>query len=293
LLREELNQLEGKAREGLAEAAASLKSGALEVKDSIKEDLRAAFTDAKQSLRAATVGRVEALATTLGDKMNDTKVTLIETVRANPIPAAMIGAGIVWMLMNRSRSARTGPRPSTSADVATRATEPREDGALEVEQRVSQVAHQAMDQAKSALHSASGAVGAAVHDLAGAAGRAATQAGARVKTIAQGVGSAAGQVYSRAASGAHTGLEKVNQGYSNALQENPLLLAGAALAIGAIVGFALPRTGREDALLGPARDTLLRRAGQTAQQAASSLANLAEDAMESAAPRSAKEPARA
>ena len=38
--------------------------------------------------------------------MNDTRDTLVDTVRRNPIPAALAGIGIAWLLMNRSSSNR-------------------------------------------------------------------------------------------------------------------------------------------------------------------------------------------
>ena len=41
--------------------------------------------------------------------MNDTRESLVETIRQNPIPAAFAGIGIAWLLMNRSSRQRRGP----------------------------------------------------------------------------------------------------------------------------------------------------------------------------------------
>jgi hypothetical protein len=69
--------------------------------------------DAKQTVRDATVGKVEEMANTVADTasgfVGDARSTaqdagegFLETVKRNPIPAAMAGIGIGWLLMNRS-----------------------------------------------------------------------------------------------------------------------------------------------------------------------------------------------
>jgi hypothetical protein len=279
-LREEMTVLEGRAKQGLSEAGTALKHGLLEVKESIKTDLREAYTEAKQSFRAATVGRALNLATTIGETMT--------------------GAGIVWMVISRTRARRIR---SEDIIAETADGDAAQDGSLGAADRpvskVSEAISHTSDVVNSALHKATSAVGAAVQGLTDAAGSAATQAGTKAKAIAQSAGETAsriagqaGQAYQRASEGTRAGIERINQGYANTLQENPLFIAGAALAIGAILGFAFPRSGREDRLLGPSRDRLLRRAGQSAQELASSLAGRAEEAIENAT-RSAKDAARA
>jgi ElaB/YqjD/DUF883 family membrane-anchored ribosome-binding protein len=66
------------------------------------------------------------------------------------------------------------------------------------------------------------------------------------------------------------------------LRENPLTVGTVALAAGAIVGLSLPRTQTEDAWMGEARDTLVERAQETAQQAVEKVSDVAEQVQESA-----------
>jgi hypothetical protein len=66
------------------------------------------------------------------------------------------------------------------------------------------------------------------------------------------------------------------------LRENPLTVGTVALAAGAIVGLGLPRTRTEDAWMGEARDTLVERAQETAQQAVERVGEVAEQVQQSA-----------
>jgi hypothetical protein len=59
-------------------------------------------------------------------------------------------------------------------------------------------------------------------------------------------------------------------------------LGAVALAAGAVVGYSLPRTDREDALLGGLRDQVLHGASDLAHDAATSLHHLTEQAGDTA-----------
>jgi len=56
--------------------------------------------------------------------------------------------------------------------------------------------------------------------------------------------------------------------YERMLDENPLAVGAAALALGVAVGMALPSTPHEDRMLGPARDRLMDQAQEVAQDTA-------------------------
>jgi ElaB/YqjD/DUF883 family membrane-anchored ribosome-binding protein len=67
------------------------------------------------------------------------------------------------------------------------------------------------------------------------------------------------------------------------LRENPLTVGTVALAAGAAIGLGLPRTRTEDAWMGEARDTLVERAQETAQQAVEKVGEVAGQVQQSAA----------
>src|SRR5688572_10976855 len=57
---------------------------------------------AKDSIREATIGKVEEMADTARRKANSWTSSLTETIKQNPVPAAMIGIGLGWLLMKGS-----------------------------------------------------------------------------------------------------------------------------------------------------------------------------------------------
>jgi hypothetical protein len=85
--------------------------------DAIQEKLNPQhlIQEAKDTVRDATVGKVKDMMTSATDKaadlaldVQDGALEAVDYVKQNPLPAALIGAGIAWLLM-RTSSGRTGP----------------------------------------------------------------------------------------------------------------------------------------------------------------------------------------
>lgn len=288
LLKEGLNDAEEKVRRGLSDA-----------KQAVKQDVSEAVSNAKSAVRAATLGKVEDLATDIGDKMNQTRETLVETVRNNPLPAAVMGVGLVWLLMNRSKSVGSGGsyRSGGGYDDGRSSygggggggrflDEAREragnmasgvgDAVGRAKSAVSGAAHQVSDAATRGIHDASDAAGSALHGVTETASQLAHRASDTASHWAEGAGDTASSL----AQGAKRSAIRAEQSLESTMRENPMAVGAAALAIGAVVGFSLPRTEREDALMGGTRDQMLRKAGEAAHDAASSVSHLAENALE-------------
>ena len=81
--------------------------------------------------------------------------------------------------------------------------------------------------------------------------------------------------------GAASQARRVERGLEQTLKTNPLALGAVALAVGAAVGYSLPRTERENALMGEARDHLLDGASHLAHDASQSLFQIASEAGDS------------
>src|SRR3712207_2869243 len=62
----------------------------------------------KENIRDATIGRVETMATNAVERVNETRRTFANTVRENPIPAAMVGIGLGWLIFNQRRQQQGG-----------------------------------------------------------------------------------------------------------------------------------------------------------------------------------------
>src|SRR3954447_21893141 len=82
------------------------KEAAREAVEEAKEAVRGALLEAKENVREATIGRVETMVRNVSDSAYETREGLMDTVRSNPIPAALVGIGLSWLWMNR-RSAST------------------------------------------------------------------------------------------------------------------------------------------------------------------------------------------
>lgn len=64
------------------------------------------------------------------------------------------------------------------------------------------------------------------------------------------------------------------------IEENPLAVAAGAGAIGLALGLLLPHTRQEDRVMGPARDQLLDRAGETIERVQEAAAEAAQEVTE-------------
>lgn len=73
---------------------------------------------------------------------------------------------------------------------------------------------------------------------------------------------------------------QTGQQLQRSLEDNPLVFGGVALAIGALIGMALPATRRENEMLGPWRDEVM----QSAQEVASDVVERAQHVVEEVRP---------
>lgn len=58
----------------------------------------------KDSVREATIGRVQYMASNTRERITETGRGLAQTIRDNPVPAALAATGISWLLFNRERA---------------------------------------------------------------------------------------------------------------------------------------------------------------------------------------------
>ena len=69
----------------------------------------------KESVREATIGRVQHMASNTRDKIAETGRGFAQTIRENPLPAAMAAAGIGWLLIS-NRDQRPVTRRFTNGE---------------------------------------------------------------------------------------------------------------------------------------------------------------------------------
>ena len=241
---------------------AEVKAEIAEAKAKVKEEL----IEAKAALRGATIGKVETMVQNAQDTVKDTGRSIVATIRANPVPAALAGIGLAWLLMNR-QGARSGGRRMVRGS---------RNGGLAHEQiRVSGYDEQgASHDGQGALSGAMGQVGDKASDVAHAiqrkAAETAHQAGELVHDAQGSISAAtreAGQAVEQFAHETQARARRIERRVSQAYRENPLAIAAAVLAAGTAVGLMIPATHREDAIMGGARDQVVGKAQEVAQGA--------------------------
>jgi ElaB/YqjD/DUF883 family membrane-anchored ribosome-binding protein len=205
---------------------------------------------AGDAVREATVGRLESkvndVTTTASDFVSSASETvqqtgggIVETIRRNPVPAALAGIGIGWLVINRgqgemrSTSWRANRRPLRSgweaADDGWRRTDrgPLDDVGDTIERRA---------------RGASAALDDATSDARQAIGETVDELGSRASLARDTVGTTATDAITQA---------------QQAVESNPLAFGALAVAVGTAIGLALPATSAEKRMMGGAGGRLI------------------------------------
>jgi hypothetical protein len=197
---------------------------------------------AKDNVRDATIGRVEETARGMSDMVMD-------TIKRNPIPAAMAGAGLALLWMNRSDGGRT--HGSSEYRVYRYGYggqyEPYRQEGPGIGQKAGEKAG----------------------EIAGTVGN--TVSGA-MGTVTDGAGQAASSVVQ----GASQAADEVGWRLDRFMQTSPLAMGAIALGAGAVAGSIIPETPQEQQLLGDAS----RQVADTVRQTVDDVANKAEETLE-------------
>jgi uncharacterized protein YjbJ (UPF0337 family) len=275
--------------------------------DAIQERLspRRIGEQVREQVRGATIGRAEQMVSDATDTAREAGGGLVDLLRDNPVPAALAALGLGWLWLKRPGGQGGGGRRAPAGGYGGyrggygaydrgdgyrgagypaggyRAGGYRDDddddggpgdAVRRGGQRARRAAGQAADRAQDAAGQAAGAVQDAtgqaadrVQDAAGQAAGAVQQAAGQVQDTAQQLG---GQV--------RYGARRARSGLEGSLQESPLAAGAIALAVGVAVGLAAPSTDVEDRLMGEARDSVVQKAQDTAQDTLGKVQHVAE-----------------
>jgi len=240
----------------------------------------------KDNIRDATIGRVEHMARNAADRVTDARYTLMDTIRENPVPAAMVGIGLGWLFMNARRSSDTERAsypgaPYGAAGSYSGAGRYFDERAYGMSYRGAGTDDESdeggvLDRARErAGHAAHGAREGAEH------------VAERASEAAQQVADRAQQAASTVARGTRQQVRRVEDGF----YEQPLAVGAVAVALGLAAGLSLPATDREVQLMGDARDRVVDRVRDAAQEAREKVQTVAERVVDEAQS-TAKEAAR-
>ena len=240
-------------------AIREVKEAAREITDHAIAQARDAVRDvtgqAKLALRDATIGKVETMTRTASDNVGGLRHAVVETIRANPMPAAVVGFGLGWLFLNRPSGPTSQPYGSSSGqryrtpgyNAGGYGGSSQTTGAVEA---AADAAHQGAGHVVDRAQATAGHVADQVQDAAGQVVEQAQQTADQVMGQMQETGEQLVDQVQEQASRAQSFLERQ-------LEENPLLVGAVALVLGGVLAGTVQSTPREDELLGGARDRLV------------------------------------
>jgi uncharacterized protein YjbJ (UPF0337 family) len=266
--------LQEQAKDTIQEA----KQAALEVMDHAVAQAKEAVGEAKEAVRGATIGKVEDMARYAGETAGGWRQTLMETIKAHPVPAAVAGLSLGYLFLNREGGRGRGPRYGDAtayrdggpgyagrgygAYGGYRLADEDGRGRQSMTERAGAVADRAQETAGQVAHQAQERVGQAVDTVQDAAGHVTGQVQDAAGHVTGQVQEAAGQVVDQAQEQA----ARAQSFLGRQLEENPLAVGAVAVVLGGALGAALGTTPREDRLFGEARDALMGRAQEMTQE---------------------------
>ena len=194
---------------------------------------------AKENVREATIGRVEETAKGISDMV-------VETIKRNPVPAALAGAGLALLWKNRSQDTQGNASYATGYGYQSRPNSTYQNGTTE-------------------------GVGSKVGEAASTVGQ---NVNGAVGAVAEGAQQVGGEVVERAGATA----QQVGWKLDRFMQANPLAVGAIAIGAGALVGSIVPETSQERDMLGDAS----RQVGNTVRDTVDHATSKAEETLDRA-----------
>jgi hypothetical protein len=254
----------------------------------------------KSNIHDATIGKAEHMARVAVDRVDETRHSIMDSIRENPIPSAMVGIGLGWLFLSGRRhdrdhelragyqggrtyrggygghigypedefyGARAGMTGSYDRGTVDRARD-----------RVSELADDARDLGGDIAHRAQDRVTDLASDVRDVVGDATDRAQDALGTTAYRAREWAGDIARETRRGGH----RVEDRFEEALYDTPLAVGAVAVALGLAVGLTAPGTRRESELMGGARDQMMDRARGVVSEATEKVQDVAERVAEQA-----------
>jgi ElaB/YqjD/DUF883 family membrane-anchored ribosome-binding protein len=247
----------------------------------------------KESVHEATIGRAKTMAKNVKDKAEESGRGLVESIRENPIPVAMIAGGIGWLLFGRRRAddvrlegSAYGTELGTEAASTVIGDVSAGDGASELDSSSTIDYSREMPQLEAGHVSVADRVKSAGERVATSARSAGEHvvSGARTagERVTSGARTASERVVSTSSQLAHTVADRARAGgrrVEETYDSNPMVLGAVAAAVGLAIGMTLPVSDREAELMGGKRDRLVDKARETLSDTKDKVRSAAERAM--------------
>jgi len=190
------------------------------------------------------------MAHTASETAGGWRQTLVDTVKANPLPAAVVGLGLGWMFLNRPSQAQTASYGSPAR--AGRYAPPAYGSGVYGGGGFEPVSSERMGVDLSAEDDQL-SVSRVADKAQQTAGQVAGQVQGTAEHVIDQVQETGGQVVDQV----QTQASRAQSFLQRQLEENPLLVGAVALALGGVLASTIPVTPREDQIMGEARDRVM------------------------------------
>jgi ribosome recycling factor len=247
----------------------------------------------QETIREATVGKVEKMANQAERKVKNWRRDAMGTVKENPIPVALIGIGLGWLLMKDGNgngdydSYYQRPYGSGSGYQSYNRQEGRYYQGDMYGDRYE--GRDTMDNAKDWAGDKASSIKNKAEHTVDKVQQKGEEAIDTIREKAEHTAEQTQETIHNAEMEARRQMYRAKRTFWDTLNEKPLTLGIAALAAGAVVGLALPGTRLEDQLLGDTRDRLMEDAKREAKETARKVQNVAEQAKDAATEEAKKE----
>lgn len=250
-------------REEIEATRASMSETIDEIQDRLSPDTLK--EQAKDAVREATIGRAQEAMENVSDRaqymMSSTGGSVVDTVRQNPLPAAIAGIGLGWLWMNRSKTQTQPsyykPRRHTTLTEGSYSATP---GFARYQEREARYLSDDAD-GESRIEGAREAVGEAATKVQEKAGHLTEQAGEWTGRAQHEMADVRGQA-------------------SDMFERTPLVAGLLAAGAGLALGMLLPETEKENEWMGEKRDQIVEQAQAKAQDVVEKVQTVAQDAAE-------------
>jgi hypothetical protein len=244
-----------------------------DAKERVQGEIRQEVTTVKEEMREATIGRMENMMHRTTARVRGTGTSVVGAVRENPLPLAMIGIGLGWLLASSRSDGRRG-----TEDERITARGVYDD--WEEDRGVGTKARSFVDEGRERVAGAVDRVEDKAHEISTEAKERVHETGERARQVAR-------RTRLRAQHARDVGLDAVHRGedrIGEIARDNPLALGAVVFAVGAAIGLALPHTRYEDRMMGSSKERALRKAERAASRAIRRTESQASEALRESAP---------
>ena len=233
--------------------------------ETVRDAASSAVDTARQTVRDATVGRVENMVQSATETAQQTTGGLIETIRQNPLPAAMAGLGLfmLWQAANKSGGTSSYRGADTRNRYVSGGYDAYGGGNYDASGRGGGIQATAGNAIGRAQETAGNALGTVQQTAGNVIGTAQETAGTVVGTAQETAGNVIGTAQQTAGNVIGTVQETAARApgqIQRVLEENPLGAGLVAVAVGATAALVLPTTRKEQELYGGPRDAAIGKA---------------------------------